>query len=75
MEKTRLISKRRAKKEAAELNLYNEFMRLRADKDNDRMEINKLLMKKYKIYSISTLYQWVHRVEKRLGKEACDDRP
>lgn len=54
------------KKEEKDMQLYNEYKELRANTNNSKMEIIKLLMKKYEIYTASSVYAAIHRVEKRL---------
>lgn len=54
------------KKEEKDMQLYNDYKELRANSNNSKMEIIKLLMEKYGIYTASSVYAAVHRVERRL---------
>ncbi len=55
------------KKEEYEAKVYADYMSLVSVQENSRMEVNKLIMRKYDIYGMSTLYAIIKRVEKRMN--------
>lgn len=50
-----------------EQEVYLLYQQLTADPENARTEINRVIMERFGIYSMSTVYAIVHRVEKRIG--------
>ena len=63
-----LKTEHQRKKEEKEAIIYKEYVELRSNENNSKMEIVKLLMGKFEIYAPSTVYAIIKRVEKRLGK-------
>jgi hypothetical protein len=59
--------KRKIEREDA---VYAYFQKLSANEASDRVAIIENVMKKFGIYSRSTVYAIVHRVEKRMKQEA-----
>lgn len=55
-------------KEAKELDIYNEWIELTGKDGMMKTAVEKHLMEKYGIYSRSTIFRIVRRVERRL----CD---
>ena len=56
-------------KEARELAIYNEYIRLMAEPGAQATAVNEFIMNKYGIHAPSTLYTIRKRVEMRLRKE------
>lgn len=56
-------------KEAKELEIYNEWVELTGQDGVMKTAVEKHLMDKYGIYSRSTIFRIVKRVERRLNDE------
>lgn len=70
--KTEFIPKktdRQFARQKRDLDIYNEYNKLTADKEQSKTVVNKYLMKKYDISSEGTIYVIRRRVEKRLKEE------
>ena len=63
--KTQLMLER----EKRDMALYNDYNRMRKDKESSKTLIDEYLMKKYGFYSKATIWVIVDRVKKRLGKK------
>ena len=55
-------------KEAREDALYADYLELTSDAERSKTIINNMLMKKYKIYGVSTIYAMVRRARARAQK-------
>lgn len=55
-------------KEARDFAIYNDYKTMSKDPSNAKTEINKLLMKRYGLHAMSSIYAAIKRVEKRLAK-------
>lgn len=60
-------TKHQREREKMEQEVYLLYQQLTADPENARTEINRVIMERFGIYSMSTVYAIVHRVEKRIG--------
>ncbi len=69
MKKEKVKTAFRQKKEALDLAIYNERKELMAQPGAMATRVDALLMKKYKIYSMSTIFVICKRVENRLSEE------
>ncbi|MCQ2058706.1 MAG: hypothetical protein MJY71_02615 [Bacteroidaceae bacterium] len=58
-----------AAKEAKEKELYKEYKQLISVQGQSRTGVNKYLMDKYDIHSVSTVYAIIHRQEKLIFGE------
>lgn len=61
------------KREARDLEIYNEYNALCSNPEQSREELNKYLMEKYGIHSTGTLYVIRKRVEERLNTQKQED--
>lgn len=59
----------KAKREARDLAIYNEYNELISIEGQSKTRVTEYLMKKYDIHSSGTIYVIRERVEKRLKKE------
>ena len=56
-------------REKRDLAIYSDYESMMAVPGQSSIEVTKVLMKKYNIYSIGTIYQIRKRVSERLQKE------
>lgn len=69
MEYTGLKTEFRLKKEARELEIYNEYNQMKAQPGAMTTAVNKFLVQKHELGSETTVWAIRKRVEKRLGQQ------
>lgn len=70
MTQTQFKTECQIEKEAKEDALYAEYLELTSDATKSKTKINELLMSKYKIYGVSTIYAVVRRARARAQARA-----
>lgn len=70
MEQTQFKTQCQIEKEAKEDALLADYLELISDATKSKTKINELLMEKYKIYGISTIYAMVRRAKARAQARA-----
>ena len=74
MEQTQFKTQHQIEKEAKEDALYKDYLDLTSDKERSKTVINGMLMAKYKIYGVSTIYAMVRRAKARAQAKARAER-
>ena len=67
--RNKLVTPGRARMIKRDATVYDEYIHLTEDPDVSKVKAIEYLMRKYKIYSISTVYAIIHRVEKRMMRK------